>query len=84
MTNSLKPSARDFSQKTNLGILNANINLKNGIIKPSSFNLSGPSAIITGSGQVNLNKNNLNYTIQSKLLVADINPIFKKMMFPST
>ena len=81
--NTLKPSSHDLLQKTNLGTLHANLNLKNGVANSSSFSLNGSNTIITGSGQVDLNKNNLNYVVQSKLLVSGINPIFKKMVFPS-
>lgn len=80
-----KPGNRDLSQVTNLGSLNANATINNGTASPSNLKLVGPSVSLIANGWVNLAGNkNLNYHATSQLLVNGINPIFKKLIFPST
>lgn len=79
-----KPGTRDLSQVTNLGTFNGNVAIVNGVINPSVFKLVGPSVSLNGSGSVNLVTKALNYQVSSQLLTNGINPIFKKLVFPST
>ena len=79
-----KPGKRDLSQVTNLGTFNANVAIVNGVINPSQFKLAGPSVALNGSGSLNLVSKALNYQVNSQLLTNGINPIFKKLVFPST
>lgn len=79
-----KPGKRDLSQVTNLGAFNGNVSIVNGVINPSVFKLIGPSVALNGSGSVNLVGKALNYQVSSQLLTNGINPIFKKLVFPST
>ena len=79
-----KPGTRDLSQVTNLGTFNGNVAIVNGVINPSVFKLVGPSVSLNGSGSVNLVTKVLNYQVSSQLLTNGINPIFKKLVFPST
>ena len=79
-----KPGKRDLSQVTNLGTFNANVAIVSGVINPSQFKLLGPSVALNGNGSLNLVSKALNYQVNSQLLTNGINPIFKKMVFPST
>lgn len=79
-----KPGKRDLSQVTNLGTFNGNVAIVNGVINPSVFKLIGPSVALNGSGSLNLVSKALNYQVNSQLLTNGINPIFKKLVFPST
>lgn len=79
-----KPGKRDLSQVTNLGTFNGNVAIVNGVINPSQFKLAGPSVALNGNGSLNLVSKALNYQVNSQLLTNGINPIFKKMVFPST
>lgn len=79
-----KPGPKDLSQKTNLGTFTGALTIVNGLVSPSSFKLVGPSAGLNGNGSVNLVSKALNYKVNSQLLVNGINPMFKKLVFPST
>lgn len=79
-----KPGKRDLSQVTNLGTFNGNVAIVNGVINPSQFKLAGPSVALNGNGSLNLVSKALNYQVNSQLLTNGINPIFKKLVFPST
>ena len=78
------PGKRDLSQVTNLGTFNGNVAIVNGVINPSQFKLAGPSVALNGNGSLNLVSKALNYQVNSQLLTNGINPIFKKLVFPST
>ncbi|MFO0318902.1 MAG: AsmA family protein [Neisseriaceae bacterium] len=77
-----KPGNKDYSKTTNLGSLSVNTTINHGIINPSNFKLSGPSAEVVGNGSINLVTHALNYHASSKLLVNGINPAFKHLAFP--
>ena len=76
-------AVRDLSQKTNLGAFTATLHAGR-TNNASSFNLTGPSLALTGTGTVNLWTQTLNYKVNSQLLVAGINPLFKQLIFPAT
>jgi len=78
------PGPKDYSKKTNLGSFTTVAVIKNGVVNPSAFKLSGPSLNINGGGTVNMAQKNLNYNVNSQLLVNGINPVFKKLTFPAT
>ena len=78
----IKPGNKDYNQITNLGIFTLNTTINHGVVSPSSFKLSGPTALVEGSGSLNLVTKSLNYRASAKLLTNGINPIFKKVEFP--
>lgn len=78
------PGPKDYSKKTDLGSFVTVAVIKNGLVNPSAFKLSGPSLSANGGGSVNLATKTLNYNVSSQLLVSGINPVFKKLTFPAT
>ncbi len=77
----LSPGTKNYSEKTNLGSLNANIVINNGIVNPTSYKLSGPSILNTGSGEVNLNNQTMKYMINSQLLSPQKNTILNHITY---
>ncbi len=74
--------AKDYNQKTNLGNLQANTVINNGIANPASFKLNGPSIKISGQGSINLVQKTLNYTVTSQLVTPQKNDILNIIAFP--
>ena len=75
------PGAKNLSEKTNLGSLNANIVINNGVINPASYKLSGPSILNTGNGQINLNNKTMKYSVDTKILKPLKNTILNQITF---
>ncbi len=80
----LAPGNKNYSEKTNLGSLNANIVINNGVVNPASYKLSGPSLLNTGNGEINLNNQTMKYTINSRLLAAQKNTILNRITYTYT
>jgi len=76
------PGPKDLSQQTDLGTLQADVTLHNGIAQPTNFKLSGPSLKSNGQGSVNLNKETLNYSITTQLVAPQQNKIINQIIFP--
>jgi hypothetical protein len=80
----LAPGNKNYAEKTNLGSLNANIVINNGVVNPASYKLSGPGLLNTGNGEVNLKNQTMKYTINSQLLAPQKNTILNRITYTYT
>ena len=78
------PGNKNHTEKTNLGSLNANIVINDGVVNPASYKLSGSSLLNTGNGEVNLNNQTMKYTINSQLLATQKNTILNRITYTYT
>ena len=77
----LAPENKNYQDKTNLGSLNANILINNGVVNPASYKLNGPSLLNTGNGEVNLNNKTMKYSVNSQLLAPQKNTILNHITY---
>ncbi|MCC2625405.1 MAG: hypothetical protein K0R14_1278 [Burkholderiales bacterium] len=80
----ISPSSytKDLKQKTNLGKLDTQIVVRNGILTTPNFVLVGPTLKITNKGLVNLNKNYINYRTFTKIVSLPANSLLGSLTFP--
>lgn len=71
---------KDYAKSSNLGSLNANIVLKNGVISPSSFSLSGNALKVSGSGTFNTNNSTVNYKNSTQIVLENMDPLFQNIV----
>lgn len=74
--------AKDLNQRTDLGNLNANIVVRNGVVNPLSYTLSGPSIKSSGKGSINLNQKSINYNVALQFMTPQSNQIINHIVFP--
>lgn len=74
--------AKDYNQKTNLGSVQTNVVITNGVANPATYKLSGPTIKSTGQGSINLARKNLNYTVTTQLITPQKNDILNHISFP--
>ena len=58
-------------QSTNLGALQAKINIDRGFLTTPLMNLQGPEVAVTGSGHVDLSAETVNYQLLAKIIGSD-------------
>lgn len=61
----------DNGKQTNLGNLNAQIQIHNGVITTPVLVLSGPLVKVTGAGNINLNQKSMNYMLNSQVIASN-------------
>lgn len=74
--------AKDYSKRTNFGLLQSNVVMHNGIANPSSFKLSGPTIKGDGKGSINMVNKSLNYAVSVQIVAPQKNQILNKIIFP--
>jgi len=76
-------SAKDLAQTSNLGSLDANLIVHNGVANPAVFRLSGgPSIKSSGGGTINLNQKALNYTVNTQFINSRNSSFIQSLIFP--
>lgn len=80
----LLPSSytKDLKQKTDLGKLDTNIVLQNGILTTPGFSLSGPTLRVTNSGLVNFNRDSINYHLYAKIVSVPAGSLLGNLTYP--
>lgn len=79
---SASPAKKDLKQQTNLGKLDTNIELKNGILTTPGFSLNGPTIKMTNHGYINFNKNYINYYTYSRIVSLPANSLLGSLTYP--
>ncbi|HLX52438.1 MAG TPA: AsmA-like C-terminal region-containing protein, partial [Aquella sp.] len=74
--------AKNYNERTNLGTLQSNMVMHNGIANPSTFKLSGPTIKADGKGSINMVDKSLNYNIAVQIVTPQKNQILNKLIFP--
>jgi hypothetical protein len=74
--------AKDLKQKTDLGKLDTQIVVQNGILTTPGFLLSGPTLKTTSHGLVNLNKDYINYRTYTKIVSLPASSLLGSLTFP--
>ena len=74
-------SKPDLRQSSNLGTLNSQILIKNGILTTPVFQISAPTFAANGKGMVNLNLKTLNYMLYIHLYGPQ-NAMVNHLIFP--
>ena len=72
----------DLKQKTDLGKLDTNIVMRNGILTTPGFVLAGPTLRVTNSGSVNFNKNYIDYYTYTRIVSLPARSLLGSLTYP--
>ncbi|MCC2625353.1 MAG: hypothetical protein K0R14_1226 [Burkholderiales bacterium] len=74
---------KNYNEKTNFGMLQSSVTMRNGVANPSSFKVSGgPTVLADGKGSVNMVDKSLNYNISAQIVTPMKNQLLNKLIFP--